>query len=121
MFLIRTAFWLGIVVMLLPSDRQQQARFYSAAADVAHQMATFCDRNKTACEQGAVYWAGFQKKLEFGAKVAFDLASERLLGAKGEVASASSTDRLPVEPARNTLTPDDLAPAWRGRHQRAGA
>jgi hypothetical protein len=45
-----------------------------------HRAATFCDRNAALCAQGAQYWAVFRTKLEFGAKLVFDMASERLLG-----------------------------------------
>ena len=31
MFLIRVAFWLGLAVVLLPTDERQQARLYNTA------------------------------------------------------------------------------------------
>jgi hypothetical protein len=80
MFLIRTAFWLALIVLLLPSDKERQARLYKTAAEAVHSAATFCDRNAALCEQGARHWIVFRSKLEFGAKLVFDVASERLLG-----------------------------------------
>ena len=85
MFLIRMAFWVGLVVLLLPSDRERQAQLYKTASEAVHNATTFCDRNATLCTQGAQHWAVFRTKLEFGAKLVFDMASERLLGVQHAV------------------------------------
>lgn len=85
MFLIRMAFWVGLIVLLLPSDKERQAQLYRTATETVHRAATFCDRNAALCEQGAKHWAHFRTKLEFGAKLVFDMASERLLGVQHAV------------------------------------
>lgn len=85
MFLIRLAFWVALIVVLLPSDKERQARLYQTAADSVHRAATFCERNADLCEKGSKHWAVFRTKLEFGAKLVFDLASERLLGVQPAV------------------------------------
>ena len=46
MKLIRTALWLSVVVLMLPTDGQQQEKLYKTAADAATHAATFCERNK---------------------------------------------------------------------------
>lgn len=115
MFLIRTAFWLGLVVLLLPTDPQQQARLYSSTVETVHRMATFCDRNDQVCKQANVYWDVFKTKLEFGARMAYDIASDRLSGkASNPVAPVSN-------PPADTLQPADRLPPWMGRTQRVGA
>ncbi len=80
MFLIRMAFWLALIVMLLPSDRERQAQLYQTAVSAVHRAATFCERNADLCEKSSQHWAVFRTKLEFGAKLVFDVASERLFG-----------------------------------------
>ena len=128
MFLIRAAFWIGLVVLLLPTDANQQARLYGAAAATVERVTTFCDRNAQACTAGAEFWATFVKKAEFGARIAVDLVSSG--GRKeGEVVPTPvrvepEAPRARPEPrvhpsARGTLSPADLTPAWRGREQRA--
>ena len=112
MFLIRTAFWLSLVVLVLPTDAQQQQKLYATASSAATQAATFCDRNRAICTQGAQYWAKFQKKLEFGTRMAIDLVSERITGNRPQQSAV-----LPVE---NTLSREDLQPAWRRQPGRAG-
>ena len=77
--MIRMAFWLALIVMVLPSDREQQARLYQTATETMYRAATFCDRNAALCTQAGQHWAVFRTKLEFGAKLVFDMASERFL------------------------------------------
>jgi hypothetical protein len=124
MRLIRMAFWLGIVILLLPTDEGQQARIYQSAANAVERATTFCDRNGKVCDTGAALWATFVKKAEFAARMAYDLAVSKDRGTEAspryEPASANtprpSTGLAP--PSRGTLRPDDLTPAWRG--QRSG-
>lgn len=85
MFLIRMAFWVGLIVLLLPSDKERQAQLYKTATEAVHRAATFCDRNAALCEQSAKHWAVFRTKLEFGTKLVFDMATERLLGVQPAV------------------------------------
>jgi hypothetical protein len=117
MFLIRVAFWLGLVVLLLPTDARQQARLYSAAANTVERVTTFCDRSPKVCAAGAELWAAFLKKAEFGVRLAVDLATSSTHKEADPPAEVSGhTGRVPVRAPqpRGTLTPRDLAPAWRG-------
>jgi len=101
MFLIRIAFWVALIVLLLPSDKERQAQLYRTASDAVHKAATFCDRNPALCEQGAKHWAMFRTKLEFGAKLVFDMASERLLGIQPAV-HRSDEEKNSGSPQRGT-------------------
>jgi Family of unknown function (DUF5330) len=128
MFLFRIVFWLAVVVLLLPTEERQQAKLYETTAATIERLATFCDRNPTACAAGAEAWSAFVKKAEFGARVAVDLIASRGQRADGTVAasSARANGSAAAEPratpaARNTLSRDDLGPAWRGQTPRAGA
>jgi Family of unknown function (DUF5330) len=143
MFLIRMAFWVGLAVLLLPTDERQQARVYGTAIATVERVATFCERNAQACTAGAELWATFVKKAEFGARMAIDLAmssgrkEEEPAPARTQPASAKVKPEPKPEPkpetrpemkvpasVHGTLTPADLAPAWRGADarpvQRAG-
>jgi len=127
MFLIRAAFWIGLVVLLLPSDERQQARLYATAAAAIERATTFCDRNAQMCAASAELWAKFVRKAEFAARMAIDLATSS--GSRSEEGQPA-----PIEPSslqgrgapasppparRGTLTPADLEPAWRGQPSRA--
>ena len=114
MTLIRTAFWLSLVVLLLPTDAHQQEKLYKTASDAAIHAATFCERNQTLCVKGSQYWGTFKQKFEFGSRLAIDLVSERVFGVSRPAATAAT-------PASHTLTPNDMTPAWRGPQVRSGA
>jgi len=128
MFLIRMTFWVALAVLLLPTDQRQQARVYETAASAVERISTFCDRNPKICATGTQLWAGFVKKAEFGARMAFDLMNSRGRAGEegapdGQQASVKDKAERTISPAaRGTLRPDDLAPAWRGQQgQRTGA
>ena len=91
MFFIRLAFWLGLVVLLLPSDERQQQRLYAAAVATVERATTFCDRNPKVCAASGDLWAMFLKKAEFGARMAIDIA-----GSGGR--SPDDATSLPTQP-----------------------
>ena len=132
MFFIRVAFWLSLVVLLLPTDERQQARLYGTAVATAERVTTFCDRNAQTCATGAELWATFLKKAEFGARIAIDLATSsgrkdeaavpaplRLEPSSARARPEARPEARPQQPyPRGTLTPADLTPTWRGQGQR---
>jgi Family of unknown function (DUF5330) len=121
MFFFRTALLLGLGVLVLPTDEASQARVYQNARTATTWTMTFCDRNAETCVKGREYWAVFLKKAEFGAKMAYDLISERTTHAEAAAPASSSSGKnsaapqaQPVLPTRSTLKPSDLEPTWRG-------
>jgi Family of unknown function (DUF5330) len=134
MFLIRVAFWVGLAVLLLPTDERQQARLYGTAVATVERVSTFCERNGQACVVGSELWATFVKKAEFGARMAIDLVmsggrkDDDAASPRAQPASAPANAKAkpelkvadPKVPAavRGTLTPSDLTPAWRGADTR---
>jgi hypothetical protein len=127
MFLFRMLFWLGLAVVLLPTEENQQARLYETAQAAVERIATFCERNGKACAAGAEFWSTFLKKAEFGARVAADLITSR--GQRNDGLAPTAAPRsggTAAEPrsspaSRNTLSRDDLGPTWRAPPPRAGA
>ncbi len=74
MFLIRAAFWLSLVVFLLPADPQtgeQAPRVTAMQALVAAQstvadLSGFCDRNADVCTTGGDVFQVFTDKVRYG-------------------------------------------------------
>jgi hypothetical protein len=124
MFFIRTTLLLGLGVLVLPTDEASQARVTSSAKTALNWSMTFCDRNAETCVQSRQAWAIFVKKAEFGAKMAFDLFSERnAQTAEAPPAQKPAAAQQPAEPVarqRGTLKPGDMEPAWRGKMARVG-
>lgn len=75
MGLLRVAFGVGLVVLLLPSDEGQQQRLYQNAAYAVERTTTFCERNARTCDSASSAWGVFVRKLEFGAKLVYDMAT----------------------------------------------
>ena len=80
MFLIRAAFWLSVVVMLIPADPQtgvEAPRVGAIEAIVAARTAVadisaFCDRNPAACRTGGSAFRVFAAKARYGARLLTD-------------------------------------------------
>jgi hypothetical protein len=113
MFFIKLTFWLGVIVLLLPTDQEQQARLYTTAVHTIERVTTFCDRNARTCEVAGQAWATFLKKAEFGARLAGDLISS---GSHRDAGGNAPRNAAPVEGRnpRGTLSQADMQPAWRG-------
>jgi len=119
LFLIRTAFWLMIIVLLLPTDAQQRSEVYGTAQAAVNDVATFCDRNPESCARGKDAFGVFVQKAQFGARMLMDLINGRT-ETGGEVAPSSEGQSL-FEPAsfdtsasQDTLNPEDREEAWSG-------
>ena len=125
MFLIRTAFWLMIIVLLLPTDDQQRSEVYGTAQAAVNDVATFCDRNPETCARGKDAFSVFVQKAQFGARMLMDLIQDRTGGGgedttQSEFMHSSEADSL-VAPAsfdmggsQDTLNPEDREEAWSG-------
>jgi hypothetical protein len=120
MFFIRSTLLLGLGVLVLPTDEASQARVASGARTAVHWTVTFCDRNADTCVKGREAWAVFVKKAEFGAKMAYDIMTERKTLASGPSQPAPFTVTEGAPRQRSTLKSSDLEPAWRGKVARAG-
>jgi Family of unknown function (DUF5330) len=128
MLFFRTTLLVGMGVLVLPTDEASQARVYQGARSAVTWTATFCDRNAETCVKGGEYWVIFKKKAEFGAKMAYDLISERnaqtaivAVPTPAPGGKLGTPPQQPVMPVRGTLKPSDLEPAWRGTSKVARA
>jgi hypothetical protein len=110
MSILKVGILVAVVVAVLPADREQQAALYNRAAAAVHWSATFCDRNGPTCEQAGVLWAGFVKKAQFGAAMAYELVMKQTGNAEPRSLIEPTVDMTP----RGTLRADDLEPVWRG-------
>ena len=117
-FLLRVAFWLSIVIILLPSGTakkaDQQAMVSPMEALGAAQAAVedargFCARKPEACEIGSQALQTFGQKAQLGSKYLYEFLSDRF----GEPHSDKVTGTIGERPGRQTLTPADAAPAWK--------
>jgi hypothetical protein len=127
-FLIRTAFWLSIVIMLLPTPDSMKTeggvgatQAMGAASATMSDMKQFCMRQPEACEVGAQALTQFGHKAQASAKWLYEFLGEKL--GNDQTASVAHPKAAPadVDPSQNTLTAADTSPAWRGPQRQADA
>jgi hypothetical protein len=137
-FLLRMAFWLGVVLVLLPSGSTSRgpsvsdvgaANAISAASATVSDLSGFCSRQPDACSVGSQVATAIGYKAQAGAKMLYEVLTEKLAprqtgsvaggAARGSGAAKSASDNSsPERASQNTLTSSDLIPAWRGPQPR---
>ena len=120
-FLVRVAFWLTVVLVLLPSGGAQkpgaQANIGAtdaliAASAAVSDMRNLCDRQPKACEVGTQAAVAIGQRAQAGAKMVYDLFSEHSIRGDASGVTNGTERKWPV--SQNTLMAADLEPAWQG-------
>jgi len=131
-FLLRVAFWLTIVLVLLPSGKPEPTTHgakvgatdaVAAAGAAVSDMSGFCQRQAQACEVGAQAAVAIGQRAQAGARMVYEFINERM--SKDHAASGTTgsvaTDKVAAARAvpafagsQTTLTPADLDPGWQG-------
>jgi len=113
-FLLRMAFWLGVVCVLLPSGSKTTSPEAKIDASEAVTLASaavsdvrgFCERQPDACVTGGKVAVAIGHKAEAGARTLYEFVSKlREKSASGEKAAGRPG-------SDGTLTPADMAPSW---------
>jgi hypothetical protein len=142
-FLLRTAFWISVVLVLLPTGEtkpQSDAAkvgavdAISAASSAVSDMSQFCSRNPDACVTGSHAAVAFGQRAQAGAKMVYDFLSERLetgsvaperknvhskadksadKSQSGKTVKVDRPEKQAPAKSQHTLKPSDLAPAYR--------
>ncbi|HZL40336.1 MAG TPA: DUF5330 domain-containing protein [Pseudolabrys sp.] len=117
-FLLRMAFWLGVVCVLLPSGAKptsaeanidaKQAMTLAGAAMT--DMRGFCERQPDACVAGGKVAVAIGHKAEAGARTIYEFITTKL-NEKSAPAEKTATKEAPA-PGQGTLTSTDVQPAW---------
>jgi hypothetical protein len=85
MFLLKTVFWLSLVILLIPAGKETSAagqggvskfEALSAAQAVWNDLSAFCERNQEACETGNQLVSQFGDKALNGAKMFYGYLDE---------------------------------------------
>ena len=82
-FLIRAAFWLSLVILILPSEPGHEAdrslsttQALMAAQAAVSDLTSFCARQPDVCATGEVALEGFAAKARYGAKQLYTYLDE---------------------------------------------
>ena len=120
-FLLRIAFWLAVVCVLLPSGGTQPTapesqitatEAVSLASATVTDMRGFCDRQPNACLVGGKLMVALGHKAEAGARTIYEFITAKV-GETAEPAAKPAAKTVPVTERTGTLSPADLQPGWR--------
>jgi hypothetical protein len=123
MFLIRTAFWLSLVILLIPTGdpdgpatgtsgagtQVSAVDAISAAQHTVSDFASFCDRNPDTCETGSAALKLFGQKAQYGAKKLYEYIAEA-----NSQGSLSGHDKTYARDGIDTLLQEDKDIPWQG-------
>jgi Family of unknown function (DUF5330) len=123
-FLLRMAFWLGLVLVLLPREKTPESeklpqigasQAVQAATAAVSDMTQFCKRQPAACEVGGQAASVIGQRAEDGARKLYKIITDKRASDRtGSIGVVETADSSPTDLApRDTLTPDDLAAEWR--------
>ena len=125
-FLLRMAFWLTVVCVLIPSGGKSTSPDAQINAGQAVTLATgavsdvrgFCERQPDACEAGGKVAVALGHTAEAGARTIYDFISK----VREKATEKTGSTEKPNKPdagqhsgqgtGQGTLTANDLAPAW---------
>jgi hypothetical protein len=121
-FLLRMAFWLGLVLVLLPRDKTPESdklpqvnasEAVSAATAAVSDMSQFCKRQPQACEVGGQAATVIGQRAQDGARKLYQIITDKKAPDRtGSIGGTDNADTAEAAP-RDTLTPDDLVAEWR--------
>ena len=117
-FLLRMAFWLGVVCVLLPSggaktaapdaqiDATQAVTLASAAVS---DMRGFCDRQPDACEVGGKVAVAIGHKAEAGARTIYEFVTAKISEKSAPAKQTAAESRCGRSTGRTALPTRDAA------------
>jgi Family of unknown function (DUF5330) len=133
MFFVRAAFWIFLILLLMPTSDKEKSDFYTAAGRTISDFGEFCTRNPDVCDKtGSIVTMIFRKIQDTVHSIdeAISRSGEGMDRDDGRHPGYTTRERNPdprqrganddarmapaVDRSQNTLRKEDLAPAWRG-------
>ena len=122
-FLLRMAFWLGLVLVLLPRDKTPESdklpqvgasEAVSAATAAMSDMTQFCKRQPAACEVGGQAATVLGQRAQAGARKLYNIITDkRAPDHTGSIGGSELADISVLNAAaHDTLTSGDLQAEW---------
>ena len=138
-FLLRMAFWLGLVLVLLPTEKTPESdkvpqigasEAISAATAAVSDMSQFCKRQPAACEVGGQAATAIGQRAQDGARQVYKIITDKKpdqpsVQPNAPAAPAKKPDHTSsietagdaetaaaAAPARDALTEDDASIEW---------
>ena len=123
MFLIRTFFWVSLVILLVPFGNNNSANVMGATKHAFRDMNQFCHRNVDICNISQEAWRTIKYKAEYGYNIVVAVAKDMKENSKKDYEPAyrpksnewrSGTGQKQNKfDSQNTLSAADMEPEWR--------
>lgn len=144
MFFLKIAFWVVLVILLLPNNSREKNEFYGATQRSIHEISAFCSNNPKVCEKSTSFVDTLRQKFvntgelvgevvngreqpvmkrrpreETASQVRpRDIPASRRNWRESHQNNSTSRTASTVARSQNTLTSDDLGPSWDGPRSR---
>jgi hypothetical protein len=122
-FLLRMAFWLGLVLVLLPREKTPESdnlpqigasEAVSAATAAVSDMGQFCKRQPAACEVGGQAATALGQRAQDGARKIYKIITDKKPDHTSSIDTADDAEAVvAAPPPADALTEDDIAIEWR--------
>src|SRR4051812_7676278 len=116
-FLLRMAFWLGLVLVLLPREKTPESEklpqvgaseAVSAASAAVSDMGQFCKRQPAACEVGGQAATVLGQRAQDGARKLYQIITDKKTSEHtGSIGGLAQDRNAPIPPPPGTPTPGD--------------
>jgi hypothetical protein len=120
-FLLRMAFWLGLVLVLLPREKTPESdkvpqigasEAVSAATAAVSDMGQFCKRQPTACDVGGQAATAIGQRAQDGARKLYKIITDKKPDHTSSTDTADDAEAA-ATPSTDALTEGDMAIEWR--------
>jgi Family of unknown function (DUF5330) len=122
-FLLRMAFWLGLVLVLLPREKTPESdkvpqvgasEAVSAATAAVSDMGQFCKRQPAACEVGGQAATAIGQRAQDGARKLYKIITDKKPDHTSSIDTPDDSGAAVAAAApADALTEDDMAIDWR--------
>jgi|SRR6187455_1287013 len=122
-FLLRMAFWLGLVLVLLPREKTPESdnvpqigasEAVSAATAAVSDMGQFCKRQPAACEVGGQAATVIGQRAQDGARKIYKIITDKKPDHTSSIDPADDAEAVvTAASATDALTEEDMAIEWR--------
>jgi len=132
LFLLRFAFWILVICLLVPGQSQDNQRLLSSAERTVNDVRGFCERNPEVCQDARIVMTSMLTRLKNGAELmrtwlahdgtkgtdAGGMFSEQPASLDSQPSTKSASQPLRAVPKyEDSLNPADKEMPWRGPAQ----
>ena len=121
LFILRTAFWITLICLLLPSSPEDNRRLIASAEQTMNDMKGFCQRNPQVCNDASATMTSLLAKFRSGAEMLQtwldEQEKEEQGGSSAAISPKTAKNQQPLQPIakwQDSLSSSDKQMPWNG-------